>query len=193
MFGKTTMNEASWHWNAALFERIHATGASPDWLVGAGRVLAEAPLLAAGLLTLWLAWRQDDARFAVRIVLACILVPGTETLVGLFADQPRPFEAGIGVAWLAHAANNAMPSTHVGLVWAAAVASLIGGHRRMGAVLLVLGTAMGWARIYVGLQWPADIVASALAACGAVAGSLGLEASAGLLRGYPRRSARTSH
>ncbi len=184
------MNEATWHWNTVLFARIHATADSPEWLVRTARVLADAPLMAAGLLILLLVWYRDEAHVALRVVLACILVAGMEMLIRMVADQPRPFETGLGTAWLTHAPNNAMPSTHVGLAWAAAAVALIGGHTRIAAVLLVLGMAMGWARIYVGIQWPADIAASAIAACLAAAGSLAVERAVGsFVRAWSRRSA----
>lgn len=183
------MNEANWHWNAMLFQMIHGSADSPAWLIRAGRLLTDAPLVPAALLALWMVWRHDDARTAVRLGLACIIVACIERLVGMYFSQPRPFAAGMGVSLLPHVANNAMPSTHVGLMWAAAVLALLGRHARVAAGLFVLGLATAWARIYVGLQWPADIAASALCACVAAAGSFSLEQAAGcLVRTRPDKS-----
>ena len=157
---------APWEaWNVATFLRMHATAASPPGLVMLAIVLARLPLYAAFALAGWQIVRGRERRTAVCLVLAVALALGTEMLVSALAFHPRPFAAGFGPAWIHHAANNSMPSTHVTL--ALTMALVIGFRRHAGTslALLAMGTLMAWARIYVGVHWPADMIGAAISAC----------------------------
>lgn len=175
MNGAPDLN-AFWEpWNEALFQRMHATAASPHLLIAVASVLAEWPLVVAAGLTGWLLWRRRDRLGFIRLVAACGVALLIETLVSLLAFHPRPFAAGFGPAWIAHAANNSMPSTHVTLALIMGILLAMRKHRRASAVVLVLATALAWARIYVGVHWPADMVGAVLSAIASVSLIRGME------------------
>lgn len=169
-------SNAFWEpWNVALFQHLHATSSSPRLLIVVAAVLAEWPLFVAAGLTGWLLLRQRDRRGIVRLIAAGGVALLIEALVSMFAFHPRPFAAGFGPAWVAHAANNSMPSTHVTLTLLMAIVLAMRRHLRASAVAAALAVALAWARIYVGIHWPADMVGAALSATVSVAVVRGLE------------------
>lgn len=151
-------------WNVKLFEYIHASDASTRWLIATATVLAEAPLYVALALAAWTLLRTRDRRGALELASATFLALVIEAAISRWAFHPRPFAAGMGHAWMVHAANNSMPSTHVTLTWVAALVLFARRHPAMGTILVILGAVLAWARIYVGIHWPADMLGAALSA-----------------------------
>lgn len=153
----------------ALFHRWHATASSPSVLIAAAAMLAEWPLFVAAGLTGWLLLRQRDRLGAVRVVAAGGVAILIEALVSALASHPRPFAAGFGPAWVGHAANNSMPSTHVTFALIMAIALAMRRLRWASAAVMVLAAMLAWARVYVGIHWPADMVGAAVSAIVSVA------------------------
>jgi undecaprenyl-diphosphatase len=151
-------------WNIDIFEHIHATTTSSPLLITLAAWLAELPLFVALALTVCQIVRKRDGSTAARLVLAsgCALL--IEALMSTCAYHPRPFAAGFGPAWVMHAANNSMPSTHTTLVWTMAIIMAVQQQWCMSAALVALGCALAWARVYVGIHWPADMVGAAVSA-----------------------------
>ena len=86
-------------------------------------------------------------------------------LIGLVWQHPRPFMIGLGHTFMPHAADSSFPSDHLTLLWAVAFIFLM--HRRprlAGMMLAVLGLPMAWARIYLGVHFPLDMLGAALVA-----------------------------
>ena len=85
--------------------------------------------------------------------------------IGLVWQHPRPFMIGLGHQLVPHAADSSFPSDHLTLLWAVAFSFLI--HKRprsAGIVLALLGLPVAWARIYLGVHFPLDMVGAALVA-----------------------------
>jgi undecaprenyl-diphosphatase len=85
--------------------------------------------------------------------------------------EQRPFQTHRVHQLIAHAPGTSLPSDHATAAFAVALAIAAFLHRRWGAVLLVAAALIGLARIWVGVHYPADILASlviALAAVGTV-------------------------
>ncbi|MDU0810899.1 MAG: phosphatase PAP2 family protein [Burkholderia sp.] len=58
---------------------------------------------------------------------------------------------------------NSFPSDHMTFAWSIAFSLLIcSTTRALGAVMTIIGVAIGWARIYIGAHWPFDIVGGIL-------------------------------
>lgn len=185
------VSNAFWEpWNVAWFQHLHATSSSPPRLIALATVLAEWPLAVAAGITGWLLLRQRDRLGIVRLIATGAVALSIEALVSTFAFHPRPFASGFGPAWVAHAANNSMPSTHVTLALAMAIVLAMRKHPRASAVVVALALALAWARIYVGVHWPADMVGAVLSAIVSVAVARGLECGVDGFR--RRRRARTS-
>lgn len=95
------------------------------------------------------------------------------TLAGLFAllvaqlcalhYVARPFAAGVGRTLIAHVPDSSFPSDHATLMAAVAVSLLLVRETRIaGLVLALLWLPMAWARVYVGVHFPSDLIGGAL-------------------------------
>ena len=83
-------------------------------------------------------------------------------IIGLVWQHPRPFMIGLGHTLIPHAADSSFPSDHLTLLWAVAVSMLRHrGPRLAGVALAVLGFPVAWARIYLGVHFPLDMVGAA--------------------------------
>jgi undecaprenyl-diphosphatase len=86
-------------------------------------------------------------------------------LIALFWQHPRPFMIGLGHTYLAHAADSSFPSDHLTLLWAVGFSFLMHRRPRMAGIMLsLLGLPVAWARIYLGVHFPLDMIGAALVA-----------------------------
>jgi len=146
--------------NRTLFLHINGGAATPPWLVDTAYVIAEwlIYLLPALMLALWLWGGHDRRRLAVKALLATLLALGINQIIALFWMHPRPFMIGLGHAWLDHVPDSSFPSDHGTVFAAVGLALMLGGAIRLAAVVLGTGLAVAWARIFLGVHYPFDMV-----------------------------------
>ena len=96
-----------------------------------------------------------------------MLIASASGLLGLLINQiiglawlhPRPFMIGLGHTLIPHVADSSFPSDHLTLWWAVAFSlALQRGPRIAGVALAFLGVPIAWARIYLGVHFPFDIL-----------------------------------
>jgi undecaprenyl-diphosphatase len=85
-------------------------------------------------------------------------------IIGLVWQHPRPFMIGLGHTLIPHVADSSFPSDHLTLLWAVAFSFLMHRSPRMAGLALALGLPVAWARIYLGVHFPLDMVGAALVA-----------------------------
>lgn len=86
-------------------------------------------------------------------------------LVGLVWSHPRPFMIGLGHTFIPHVADSSFPSDHLTLWWATVFSVLMQqGPRRAWSALALLGISIAWARIYLGVHFPFDMLGAAVVA-----------------------------
>lgn len=80
-------------------------------------------------------------------------------LIGVIWPVPRPFVVDPTKVHLLihHAADASFPSDHVTGSFALAL-GLLWGRRGWGVVGFVIAVLVMWARVFVGVHWPADVV-----------------------------------
>lgn len=161
-------------WNQNLFLLLNAPAHPGAWLVHSVVALANSPVVVAPslLVALWI-WGVPGRRGALLAVAGALLVgQGFNQLLGLLWFDPRPFMIPVGRTMLAHTADNGFPSDHATLVWALGAGLLLtGAAPRWGMAVCVYGCAVAWSRVWLGIHFPVDMLASALV--GAASGSLG--------------------
>lgn len=152
--------------NTAIFRRMAGGTAPPALALLVGRTFALwGPWLATGVLC-WATWRRPAEWVYLCVVtaaagLASLLSHGIAT--GL--NVPRPFAVGLSPSWIGHGTSGSMPSTHASVMFTVALALLVRpGLRIAGLWLVSMAGATGWARIYVGVHYPLDILAGLLLA-----------------------------
>ncbi len=151
------------HFNTQLFLLLNAPAglhgislwtvtAIAEWLIW---------LVPAGLTVLWLSGKVEDQRAAVKALVAGLIALGVNQLIAMLWFHPRPFMAGIGHTYLPHVADSSFPSDHVTLLLSVGLAlwttdSILA--RRLAGVLLAISPLVAWARIYLGVHFPLDMV-----------------------------------
>jgi undecaprenyl-diphosphatase len=150
--------------NISLFQWI-AAGQSPDaMLVRLASWIAVGASWACALVIGWAAWRQPPRRAYVVFTLVAAAAASLAAHAAAEAiDLPRPFMAGLSPNHINHGARGSLPSTHASVMFTAALMFL--RHPALlgtGIALFAVAVITGWARIYVGVHYPFDIVAGLL-------------------------------
>jgi undecaprenyl-diphosphatase len=150
--------------NQTLFLILNASETPPAVTMLVARFFAQYAIALIPCL-LVLGWLRGS--FSARLTM--LQAAGAGVLALLFAlaigqawPTPRPFMTGLGHPWLAHAADASFPSDHLTLWWPVSFSLLL--HRRsstIGAALAFAGLAVAWARIYLGVPFPADMAGAA--------------------------------
>jgi undecaprenyl-diphosphatase len=147
--------------NLRWFYLLNAGPNLDGWPLSLATIAAEhliyivPPVLAGG----WL-WGSNDTRSAVlTAALVGALALGLNYSIALLWFHPRPFMAHVGHDFLAHAPDSSFPSDHVTLMWSVGmVMASRGVTRYVGALILGLAVVTAWARIYLGVHYPLDMI-----------------------------------
>jgi undecaprenyl-diphosphatase len=153
--------------NYALFMGLNAPAHPGVGTLAVAIFLAEYTILLLPLVA-GLGWlRGNDAtRKAVLLAtVAALLGLMANQLIGLVWQHPRPFMLGMGHTLIPHVADSSFPSDHLTLWWAFACGLLAYRPWRAAATaMLLLGLPVAWARIYLGVHFPLDMLGAAAVA-----------------------------
>jgi undecaprenyl-diphosphatase len=153
MPGMQELNVALFHWLAA--------GNTPH-----PQILWIASLLATGTVWLcvaliaWAAWRQPSQwKYLVATLVAALAASMLAHAAASAINMPRPFIAGLSPPYIEHGARGSLPSTHATVMFTVAlILCMRPALRIVGLAILLIGFVTGWARIYVGVHFPLDIL-----------------------------------
>lgn len=155
------------HFNQALFLLINAAPGSADINIYVASAIAEYPIW---LIPVALIFGWPYGTHAIRQQLIVAIVSGftgllINQIIGWLWYHPRPFEMGIGHTFVSHVQDSSFPSDHLTFIWAFAFSHLL--HRKTsfaGWTFTVLGLPVAWARIYLGVHFPLDILGAVFVA-----------------------------
>ena len=153
--------------NEAVFFLLNASDQPSPILVVVARLFADYAiwLVPLALMMGWL--RGSESTRKLMLVATASGFAGVlfNLAIVLLWQHPRPFMIGLGNTLIAHAPDSSFPSDHLTLLWAVSFGFLMHQRTRTaGAVLTLLGLPMAWARIYLGVHFPMDILGSAIVA-----------------------------
>jgi len=151
------------HLNLLCFSLLNADAGLHGWRLELGVFAAKYLILLVplGLAGLWIGGQPLQREAAVRALAATACALALNALIGLLWYHARPFVGGTGHTFLHHAPDSSFPSDHgtimftVALVLASSRAPL---PRRLGRALLPLALAVAWARVFLGVHWPLDML-----------------------------------
>ena len=152
--------------NQQLFLLLNASDTSSPLAILAARLLAELPVGMAIVLIVF-AWRKQRERrvFTIRLLLTVSLAMGTAMAIRAVCYNPRPFVLGLGRMLLAHDATSSFPSLHATFLFSLALALFfLQKSRCAGLAMFFLGVIIAWARIFVGVHYPLDMVGAFITA-----------------------------
>ncbi|MDE2423955.1 MAG: undecaprenyl-diphosphatase [Ferrovum sp. 37-45-19] len=164
------MNELE-AFNRTLFLQINGSDGTPAWLIQVAIGIADyliylIPLLVLGL---WL-WGDHARRsMAIKACLVAMLGVAANQAIGAIWQHPRPFMIGLGHAWIPHVADSSFPSDHMTVFSSVALTLLFDGSAGWGTIALLSGLGVAWARVFLGVHFPLDMVGSVAVASAAYA------------------------
>jgi len=123
------------------------------------------PLL---LLVMWFRGDRAQREVALRAVGVTVLALGIGQLVGMALPHPRPFMIGLGHTWLVHVPDASFPSDHATVFASVALSLLLDGAVWLAATTFLAGLAVAWARIFLGVHFPFDMLGALLVSALAV-------------------------
>lgn len=113
----------------------------------------------------WLRGSEDTRKTMLVATATGLLGLFLNQVIGLAWSHPRPFMIGLGHTLIPHVADSSFPSDHLTLWWAVAFSLLLQrGPRIAGIGLALLGVPIAWARIYLGVHFPLDMLGAATVA-----------------------------
>jgi undecaprenyl-diphosphatase len=125
------------------------------------------------LIVLWFLPGEDRAlrqRVSLAVPAAVVLALAIGLAAGLLYSDSRPFVADPGTRQLiSHSADNGFPSDHA-LVGFSAATTLLSWRLFAGVAVMAAAALIGFARIFVGVHWPLDILGGAV--IGVLAGGM---------------------
>jgi len=155
------------NWNISLFLFVNAGEHPSPVFLEAARWTAEWVIFAVAL-GMALGWMYGRSPFRASVMnagLAAGLGLGINQLIGLIWYHPRPFELGIGHQFLPHGLETSFPSDHATVLWTLGFSLLAQRSTRFwGIFISILGVAVAWSRLYLGIHFPFDMLGSLMVA-----------------------------
>ncbi len=138
-----------------------------DSVMKAGAIRLRADLLLIAVVVVWflVGWLRRSRQDRLAAITALLSSSGAllaNQIIGFLWDRPRPFVAHPrSVHLIVHSGSDAsFPSDHAAVAFAIAWV-LVVFHRRLGIVALLLAASMSYARVYVGVHYPGDVLGGA--------------------------------
>ncbi|MCE8010218.1 phosphatase PAP2 family protein [Billgrantia desiderata] len=174
--------------NLALFAQLNAApGSDPRLLLMAEVFAVYLIWLVPALLVIgWLRGSERLKRPLWEAFIATLLALAASWVIGWLWPTPRPFMMPVGQTFLEHAPTPAFPSNHATIMLTMAFSLLLhAGTRRIGRYLLLLTLPVAWARVFLGVHFPQDML-GALVLAAAMATLVGASRSWLILPFYHR-------
>jgi undecaprenyl-diphosphatase len=145
--------------NKELFMDINAFAGQSSSMDAVGIFLAGYVVYGFILFEIYLyfvAKRKNEAVFAFYAMLLGLLI---NQAIGTFYFHNRPFMDHLGTTLQRHIGENSFPSDHTTFMLSIAFTLFLFRQTRVyGAILILLGLASGFARVYIGVHYPYDII-----------------------------------
>lgn len=174
--------------NLALFAQLNAApGSDPRLLLMAEVFAVYLIWLVPALLVIgWLRGSERLKQPLWEAFVATLLALAASWMIGWLWPMPRPFMMPVGQTFLEHAPTPAFPSNHATIMLTMAFSLLLhAGTRRIGRYLLLLAVPVAWARVFLGVHFPQDML-GALVLAAAMATLVGVSRSWLILPIYHR-------
>lgn len=148
--------------NQNFFLLINASPNAAMWSLRVAYFLAHYASFAIPIILLH-GWLYGDKQSRRRVVMAFLTV-GLAMMLNFIIIHlwfhPRPFMIGLGTNFMKHAPDASFPSDHMTTASALAWTYVLGRQKVLGWFFVVLALCVGWARVFLGVHFPMDILGS---------------------------------
>lgn len=103
--------------------------------------------------------KKYRVQFFKTLIIVAISLLVTQIIHSLYY-HPRPFVLGLGHKLVAHGSSSSIPSQHTLTIATIAFSYLFAKFWKIGLLGLGISLMVAWSRIYVGVHFPLDILAS---------------------------------
>ena len=147
-----------------LFETINDFAQSTPWLHWPMEAFAEYGIVLVAFLCLigwWIARGRDSRTMAAALITpgAALVAVVVQQVIVKFVDEGRPYALlPDTLVLISRTTDPSFPSDHA-CVCGAVAAGLFFVDRRLGWIAAAVALVMAFARVYVGVHWPLDVVA----------------------------------
>ena len=149
------------NWNAALFLLINVGDHPNPLAVLLATIFANDAIFLVPLMLIagWLRGDTPHRTLLLEATASGLFALLINQIIGLVWQHPRPFMIGVGHTLIAHVADSSFPSDHLTLLLAVAFSFVLRARWLIcGTILLAVSLPMAWARIYLGVHFPLDMV-----------------------------------
>ena len=147
-------------YNVAWFQAINASPDASHISIQIAHVFA---VYTAYILLAFLAlfWFYGDKRAKTTVVKSLVVVAITlciSQLIMMVYAHPRPFVMGVGTAFLEHKPTPSFPSHHMIFFSSILFSFVLARYYVIAAFFALLSVLVAWARIYLGVHFPFDMI-----------------------------------
>lgn len=156
--------------NQTLFLHLNANLSTAAWKLNIAAVMADYLIyvIPLALMALWCWGSKSQRELALKACAATFVALGINQLLGIVWPHPRPFVMGLGHTFIPHATDSSFPSDHATVFGAIGLTMVLANSRSIaGWAILMLGVCVAWARVFLGVHFPLDMV-GAVAVAGVV-------------------------
>jgi undecaprenyl-diphosphatase len=159
------MKDSMETFNEQLFLALNAGPETSHVVLLAAKFIASGlilfiPLLLAGM---WLWGSEARRNLVLKALFFTIVNLAVNFVIGLIWYHPRPLAIELGHTYFNHALDASFPSDHATIFFIIGFA-LLKNETRLGWGLLLAGAVVGWARVFLGVHFPLDILGALVAA-----------------------------
>lgn len=147
--------------NQSIFLLLNADSATPAWKIGIAALMADfliyfIPLVLVGQ---WCWGSEKQRELAFKACVIAFLALGVNQLLSIVWPHPRPLAMGLGHTFILHANDSSFPSDHATVFAAIGLTFVFENIRsKAGWTVLFLGTWVAWARLFLGVHFPLDMI-----------------------------------
>ena len=109
----------------------------------------------------WALGTSRDRRVLIWLMVAVLAAMTINYVIGQAFPHPRPFVVGLGHTFISHRPNASFPSDHGTFMWTVALGLLFVWPRQsLSWLAVILAALTSWARVFLGLHFPLDMLGS---------------------------------
>lgn len=153
--------------NQAAFLHLNADLSTAAWKLNIASFIAEYLIyvIPLGIMALWCWGSKSQRKLGLRACAVTLLSLAINQLLAIVSPHPRPFVMGMGHTFIPHATDSSYPSDHVTVFGSIGLTMVIANIRSLaGWGILILGAGVAWARVFLAVHFPLDMVGAVVVA-----------------------------